>query len=171
MNEQPGDSSLSLFTKALALHQSGKADVAIPLYRARLASAPDHLSCLQLLGAALYQTGRAEAGARAIARVAAILPGTAQLHSNLSLALLACAAYGQALRHAVTAVVLDPLASDYRVNLVLALQEARRFEEAESWAHRTLAAEPGLVAALSALGRHSAGRAATRRPAESWCRR
>jgi predicted TPR repeat methyltransferase len=159
------------------LHQQGRFDAAIALYRQVLAATPRQFDALHLLGVIERQQGRPERAAELIRAALDVDPGQARAHSNLGAALQDLGNTQGALAAYDTALRLDPayaLAWDNRGNTLRRLgrpgDALASYERAlalgagnpDAWLHRALA--------LADLGRHadaaaSAGRALDLRPA------
>ena len=78
-----------MLEEAIRLHQDGRFDEAIPLYRAALASTPENFETHHFLGMALHQSGLTEDAIAAIERALEIRPDYAQAHLNLGRILIA----------------------------------------------------------------------------------
>jgi predicted TPR repeat methyltransferase len=167
----------ALLRQAVQLHQQGRFDAAIALYRQVLAATPRQFDALHLLGVIERQQGRPGRAAELIREALDVDPGQARAHSNLGAALQDLGDAQGALAAYDTAVRLDPayaLAWDNRGNTLRRLgrpgEALASYERAltlgagnpDAWLHRALA--------LADLGRHddaaaSAGRALDLRPA------
>lgn len=77
------------FGQALALHQQGQIQAAMPLYERVLKRNPGHFDALHLGGLLLHQSGQSALGADWMRRALRINPASAVAHHNLALALLA----------------------------------------------------------------------------------
>lgn len=71
------------FTKAVALHQRGELAQAEDLYRQIMASVPQHLDCLNLLGLLALQTGRNQLAVDLIGKAIQLNDKVADFHNNI----------------------------------------------------------------------------------------
>jgi len=86
LSAQP-DAVEELLKQAIAKHQSGAAEAAVPLYEKYIAARPDSFLALSNLGAAYARLGRFEQAITQYQRALKLQPGNAQVQMNLGLAL------------------------------------------------------------------------------------
>ncbi len=117
-----------LIARAFAHHQAGERPQAEALYREVLASAPDDLNGLQLLGLLVLDSGRAAEAAELIGRAVAVVernggvaPRHAALFNNLGNALRAAGRGGEAVAAYRRGVALDPGLAELHANLAVEL--------------------------------------------------
>lgn len=153
--------------RALMLHKAGDVAAAAEIYSKVLLAIPDQLECLQFLGVARAQLGRAAEAVPLLERALALRRNDATLLSNYGFALVAASRPADALVQLERALALRPGAFEALDNKGRALQALRRFEEALACFDQALAIHPGSVdvarrraIALSELHRHDEALAA-----------
>jgi tetratricopeptide (TPR) repeat protein/SAM-dependent methyltransferase len=97
-----------LVEMAYRLHQSGQWRDAERAYQSILASEPNNMAALQLLGVLSHQMGRHDAAVDLIGRAIKQNGGVAELHYNLAAALQALGRFPEALSHYAEAARLKP---------------------------------------------------------------
>jgi tetratricopeptide (TPR) repeat protein len=120
----------ALLRQALAAHQSGQIDRAIPLYRKLLARFADNAQILYLLGTAEAQCGRFSDGVAMLERSLQIAPDNPVAHFNLGKALHHLGRCDDAVWSYARAVGLKPDYAEALFNMAKALRDLARFEEA-----------------------------------------
>ncbi|MES2741344.1 MAG: tetratricopeptide repeat protein [Pseudomonadota bacterium] len=185
MTAAPPSTVTSLLQQAVQLHQQGRYQAALALYRQVLELAPRQFDALHLSGVIARQLGQPERAVALIAEAIALDPAQAVAHCNLGAALQDAGRAAEALASYERAVALKPdyaLALSNRGN---ALRKLGRLEHALASYDRALALRPAYpeawchhAIALQDLGRpaaalDSAERAIALRPAyaEAWCAR
>ena len=108
--------------RAIALHQRGDADAALPIYRDVLAIQPDNPVALHFLGVIHYQRGELAQALPLLERSVALRPDEPEFHNNLGLALAAADREGGAITEYRAALALAPGHAVAWNNLGLALQ-------------------------------------------------
>lgn len=144
---------LETLKRGFALQRSGSTAAAEAAYRDVLASDPDNVHALNLLGVLCVNSDRAEEAAALIGRALRLVPDDPEAHLNLGLALKDLNRPARAAEAFRTAARLAPdkaLASAY---LAGALYELGEFEAAAAAARRALALAPDLPPALVNLAR------------------
>ncbi len=129
-------------TRAATAHEAGDPAGAIPLYRAILAEARDHVDALRLLGVALAQTGHAGAGVASAERAVALAPDYALAWSNLGTVLSEADRPEEAIAAFRRACALDPGSARGWFNLGNALATAPDATAALAAYDRALALQP-----------------------------
>ena len=127
---------------AVALHRSGDADAALPIYREVLSQQPDNPVAQHFLGVIHYQRGKLEEALPLLERAAALQHDEPEFHNNLGLALAAADREADAAAEYRVALSLKP---DHAVawnNLGLALQAANEIAAAIDAFRRALALDP-----------------------------
>ena len=115
---------------AVALHQEGRVDDAVQLYRRVLDTASDHPEAVHYLGIALYQRGESAAGLDGVRRSVALAPDRADFQANLGKVLHDDGRADEAEQAYRAALALDPLDPDTHLKLVPLLVEQERTTEA-----------------------------------------
>ncbi|MFC0402645.1 tetratricopeptide repeat protein [Paraburkholderia rhizosphaerae] len=146
---------------ALEAHRANRLDEAGTLYRAALASVPDHPDALHYYGVLLYQRGDHCAAATLLDRSLTLDPSNAECWSNRGLVAAASDQHELSLHCYRNALRLKPAFADAHNNLAVALQSQGALDEAVDHYRRALAIDPSLVdahvnlgSALGKLGRH-----------------
>jgi tetratricopeptide (TPR) repeat protein len=144
----PAGDVQALFSQALVLHQNGRLSEAAALYHAILATQPNHMDALHLLGVTALQTGSPQRAVELIGQAVAINPGFAAAHNNLGAAFLACGRPGEALAALNRALALTPDYPDGLNNRGSALKSLGQPASALADFERVLALDPGRLDAL-----------------------
>jgi Flp pilus assembly protein TadD len=127
---------------AVALHQRGETQAALPIYNEVLAQQPDNPIAQHFLGVIHYQRGNLAAALPLLERAAALRHDEPEFHNNLGLALAAADRLDEAAEEYRTVLALRP---DHAVawnNLGLALQAENRIEGAIDAFRRALELKP-----------------------------
>ena len=139
-------------SRAVRLHRTGHLGDAEKLYRAILASVPDHPDVLHFLGVLCYQTGDSAEAESLIRKALEIQPGYVDAHNNLGNIFMesdrldeAATAYCEALR-------LDPDHADAHNNLGTVLRAEGRLEGALGEYRRAVSLAPEHADAHHNLG-------------------
>jgi tetratricopeptide (TPR) repeat protein len=109
------------FPTAIQLHVSGRLDEAARIYRAILATNPEHADALHLLGVIAYQKGNHAQACDLIGQAIALQPGVASYYSNLGEVHRATGQLERAQACYRTALTLQPDSSEAANNLGLIL--------------------------------------------------
>jgi len=133
----------ALLRQALSLHQSGRVEKAVPIYRQLLARFPGHAHLLFLLGSAETQRGNAAAGLRLLDQCAAAEPLNADAWNNRGLALQNLKRIDEALQSFDRAGELQPGSPEAFINKGLLLRELGHFPQALESFERALQIDPG----------------------------
>ena len=155
VTELPGDDPASLaqmFDAALQNHQNGRMGEAEDLYRRILASDPNHVDAVHMLGVLAYQAGRAEAAVDLIGRAIALGGDNATFHNNIGEALRYLARLDEATGHFTRAIELDPYAAEGHMNLGNALKQQGQLAPAIDAYRRALDLKPDYPEAHLNLG-------------------
>ncbi|WP_300302646.1 tetratricopeptide repeat protein [Ferrovibrio sp.] len=129
---------------AVELHQAGRLDNAIQLYRVVLQQQPDNDDALHLLGMALEQAGQPQQGKAFVERAIMLNPGASTFRNslgNIFKALQQPDAAADAYRQALQ---IDPRNAEAHNNLGLIAQGQEDWEAARAHFGAALNAEPGL---------------------------
>jgi tetratricopeptide (TPR) repeat protein len=108
-------------SSAVEHHVNGRLDEAAKMYRAILASHPEHADALHLLGLVAHQRGDHQVACQLIGKAIAVQPGVASYYSNLAEAYRASGQSEQALACCRAALVLQPDSAEACNNLGLTL--------------------------------------------------
>lgn len=148
-------------TAAARQHQAGRLDEAEQVYRAILATNPQHITALQCLGILGLQSGRPAVAVEMFDRALTIDDRMPECHHNLALALRALGRLDEAISHYQSAISFKPDHVEAHVNLANALVQRGRFEEAFTSYRRAIDLNPHLAQAHSNLGTALLGRGRT----------
>src|SRR5262245_56468035 len=148
-----------LFASAVQCMQTGQLAEAERLCREILATAPDDVASIHLLGFVAYKAGRPNDAIDLIGRAIALDETNPDCHFNIGLALLAAGRVPEAVTHFNRATALKPDYATAVANLVnltythanQALEQGR-LDEAGVLYQRTLALKPDFAEAHSNLG-------------------
>jgi predicted O-linked N-acetylglucosamine transferase (SPINDLY family) len=110
------------FATALAHQEAGRLDHARTLYRDILASDPDHIESLHLLGLITAGKGQPEAGAEMIRRAMGLAPGRAPHHNSLATVYRLLGRDADALAEFRAAADQRPLSAEIHNNLATTLR-------------------------------------------------
>ncbi len=138
---QPSDPNL-LLQRALSLHQSGKLDKAIALYRQLAARFPGNARVLFLLGSAESQNGNGGEAVRLLEQCLVLDPLNADAYNNLGLALEARERHDEALQSYDRAIALRPGSPEAYINKGLALRRGGHLQPALECFERALDLHP-----------------------------
>jgi predicted O-linked N-acetylglucosamine transferase (SPINDLY family) len=133
----------ALLQQALSLHQSGRVEKAIPIYRQLMARFPGHARLLFLLGSAETQRGNAAEGLRLLEQSIDADPFNADAYNNRGLALQNLKRLDEALDSFDRSIALKPRSAEAFINKGLALREQGRFPEALASFEHALDIDPG----------------------------
>ena len=134
---QPSDPNL-LLQRALSLHQSGKLDKAIALYRQLAARFPGNARVPFLLGSAESQNGNGGEAVRLLEQCLVLDPLNADAYNNLGLALEARERHDEALQSYDRAIALRPGSPEAYINKGLALRRGGHLQPALECFERAL---------------------------------
>ena len=137
----------ALVQQAVRLQQQGQLLQARTIYEQVLASLPDHLNALHLLGVICLQTGQFARAAEVIARAIRLFPGNAQLHSNLGIALERLGQLEPALASYERAIQASPGHADAYVNRGNVERRLGRLQAALTSYERAIDLRPALAEA------------------------
>lgn len=130
---------------AIQLHQSGRLQEALPLYREALELDPDNPDALHLCGILAHQIGRHVEALELVDRALARLPGFADAHNTRGNLLRALGRPDDALGAFRQAMALAPGSAMAWSNLGNALRDLGRPEEALRAYREAIARDPGLA--------------------------
>ena len=120
------------FEAALAHHRAGRLLQAEAIYREILASEPDRVDCIQLLGVALLQAGQPDKALDVVARAVELQPGNSLHHGNMAGALRALGRRDEAIASYRRALQLKPDSLDVHNQLGVLLGECGDLTGAEA---------------------------------------
>jgi Flp pilus assembly protein TadD len=106
--DKDGSPAAQLLASAIALQNAGSFDKAEVIYRRLLATYPDDVGLLNLLGPTIAQQGRLEEALRVMEKVVSLAPGHAEAHYSLGLTLQRLARYHEAVSSYDRALRLNP---------------------------------------------------------------
>jgi tetratricopeptide (TPR) repeat protein len=148
-------------SRAIAFHQQGRAQDAIPLYRNFLRANRKHIGAANLLVVALMQAGRLEEAVEAGQRALQLDPSQASTHYNLGTILQRLNRDEQAIGYFETAVKLNPKDFQAYNNLGVVLKALGRsndaigaFRKAKDLRPDFVEAHSNLASALSVTARY-----------------
>jgi predicted O-linked N-acetylglucosamine transferase (SPINDLY family) len=127
---------------AVRHHRDGELPQAESLYRQILATIPDHLDALHLLGLLAHHTGRLPLAIDLLRRATQLNPTQLGWHAELARALLDTGDYQAAAVACEAELKLDPQALGAWTNLGVCRYEQERLDEAADCFRRMLAIEP-----------------------------
>lgn len=156
----PEHSTTSLLQQAVALHQQGKLDAALTLYREVLALDARQSDALHLSGVIARQQGDAHGAVRLIEQALAIDPAQARPHCNLGAAYADLGESARALACYDAAIALDPRYALAHSNRGNALRQLGRLEQAVASYDTALRLNPASfdAACQRAIALHDQGR-------------
>lgn len=141
-----------LFQRSLRVHRAGQIEAAERYYGQVLATAPDHLEALHMLGVCALQRDAPERALFFLARARSLGLRTAEHASNFALALKAVGRINEAERELRSALAAQPASVEARVNLANLLSETDRPDAALDVLRPALDAEGTIPAVWRALG-------------------
>jgi Flp pilus assembly protein TadD len=148
---ESADSMLTAFSRALKVHQGGREDRAIVLYRRILCRNPSLPEVHCNLGAALAALGRLEEAESSLRRAISLKRDYPEPHANLGMALKILGRLDEAEAALRRAIELRPRWPELLSKLGITLYELGRPEAAEAVFHRAIALKPGLAEAQAYL--------------------
>lgn len=141
-----------LLNRGLRLHQAGKVQEAVAVYRQVLAVRPEQPDALHLLGVALYQTGQLPQSLECLRKAVQLQPANPAYANSLGVALLAAGRADEAIGYFRRALRLKPDYADAHSNLGNAHFEKGQYAQAIASCRRALAISPDHADALYNLG-------------------
>lgn len=141
-----------LLREAVALHEKGELDDALPLYRRFLDDDPANPTALQLLGLLHSQRGEYDAAIEYLRASLTLFPQQAEVANNLGNALSRSGRTSEAIESYQSAVRLQPGYADAWRNLGLAQLDAAQFAAAAGSFRRCLELRPDDAATWLCLG-------------------
>jgi tetratricopeptide (TPR) repeat protein len=142
----------SIFSQALAFHQTGRLADAERLYRSVLRSLPLHFNSLNLLGLLHYQRGEYKAAIGHLDLALTVNPNDAAAYNYRGATLKELGRPDDALASYSKAIALNPNFADAYYNRGNALKEQRGFEEALTDYDQALALNPDHADAFNSRG-------------------
>ncbi|HEY8966085.1 MAG TPA: tetratricopeptide repeat protein, partial [Candidatus Methylacidiphilales bacterium] len=149
---KPGRGPSPDLAEAMALHKAGQLAEAIERYRAIRRAFPKDLAALNLLGAALIQSGDAAEALPLLEEACALAPGFAEAESNRAAALNALVRFAEAEEAARLALKAKPDYPEALNNLGNALQARHLHRDAVEAYEKSLALRHGAAETLNACG-------------------
>lgn len=140
------------FNRALTLHQSGRLEQAMSIYRRLLHDDPDNADVLHLLGVAAHQQGDHGRAVELIGRAIALCPSIAVFHANLAEAYRALRQFDRAIGCGRTALRLHPDFAEAANHLGLALFDTGKTDAAIEQFEKAIRLKPDLALAHNNLG-------------------
>jgi protein O-GlcNAc transferase len=137
-----------LFGLAIAACQQGVLDVAERNFKTLLATEPNHIAALNLLGVVLAQLGKFEEAERVIERAIRIAPKSDTTFCNQGIVLKQLKRLPEALTAFDKALRLNPKVPDTWNNRGTVLSEMKRFEQALSDFERAIELKPDFADAF-----------------------
>ena len=138
--------------RGITLHQAGRIDDALALYKQVLEIDDRQPDALNLAGVAKYQTGDAESAVSLLRQATVYAPRSADAHSNLGNVLRAMGRTSEALIAYQRAVALKPDFAEAHNNLGTALRMLDRPEDAVRSYRQAIALKPDYADAHGNLG-------------------
>jgi Flp pilus assembly protein TadD len=137
---------------ALSQHQSGRFDLAEPLYRQILQSDPNNFQAVHLLGLVAQQTGRSDEALHLLSRAVQLRPDSSEAHYNHGIILKTAGRVEEAVVSYQQALRLKPNSPEALNNLGEALLSLGRQNEAVASLRQALVLKPNYSGALNNLG-------------------
>jgi tetratricopeptide (TPR) repeat protein len=131
--------------QAVALHEGGDPEAALPIYREVLAQQPDNPIAQHFLGVIHYQQGKLDDALPLLERAAMLRHDEPEFHNNLGLALAAADREDDAVAEYRVALKLKPDHAAAWNNLGLALQASNEVGAAIDAFRRALVLKPGFT--------------------------
>ncbi|HEX2138498.1 MAG TPA: tetratricopeptide repeat protein [Woeseiaceae bacterium] len=141
-----------LLREAVALHEAGKLDEALPAYQRFIDQDPSNPTGLQLFGLLHSQRGEYQAAIEYMKASLDLFPEQAEVANNLGNALSRSGLIEEAIERYTSAVRLQPRYADAWRNLGLSQLEAKRYIDAAASFRRCLELRPDDAAAWLSLG-------------------
>ena len=138
--------------QAFSLHQAGRLQEALGLYRDVLAARPNHPDALNLGGIATFQLGDANQGLKLLRAAIAHKPDHVDAHNNLGNVLKASGKLEEAEAAYRRALDIKPDYADAHFNLGILLEEVGKLDDAEAAYRGALEVKPDFAEALFKLG-------------------
>ena len=138
--------------RASAALQRGDLAEAERLGRLMLAAKPDYFDALHLTGLIATRTGRAEEAVGLLSKAASGIPGNADLHYNLGVALHELRRHAEAVASYQRAIAIRPAFAEALNNCGNALRELGRYADAVASYDRAIAIRPDLAGAHNNRG-------------------
>ncbi|HTU20061.1 MAG TPA: tetratricopeptide repeat protein [Gemmataceae bacterium] len=138
--------------QAIAHHQRGELDQAIPIYQQILSQHPNHADALHLLGLASLQRRQPKQAIELIKRAIARTPSEAIYHGNLGEAYRAVGQLDRAAACYQVALRLKPELADVATNFGLVLMRQGRTAQAANLFRQALQHQPDYAVAHNGLG-------------------
>ena len=146
---------------ASGFYKAGRFGEAEALYRAILATNPEHFDSLHAVGVLCLKRNAPQEALAPLEKALAVQPDFAEAHNDLGMALAALDRHGEALAHFERAIALSPAFATAHNNLGNALSVLDRRRDAIAYFRRAIELRPGyalaefnLANALSKLERH-----------------
>lgn len=144
----------AILERATALHLSGQAEQAIPLYAYLLKSNPNHPDLMHRMGMALHQTGRMEPAAQMFSAAIQRRPEEPTYRHALGVALHGLGRIDEAVSAYEDAVRLNPLLADALASLGGILAVGERRADGVAMLHRAAILTPAGDEVWSRLANH-----------------
>lgn len=138
--------------RAVTLFNSGDFTATEVFARQLLQRYPEHGFGWKILGVVLKSLGRTAEALEPMRKAAALLPGQADVHSNLGITLKNLGLLEEAVASYRRALQLKPDLAEAHCNLGVALKDLGRSREAEACYRRSLQINPNMAEAHSNLG-------------------
>ncbi|WP_447603379.1 tetratricopeptide repeat protein [Nitrospira sp. Nam80] len=142
----------ALVEQAKRAHQAGQLQQAEQMYRAALATAPDHPDATHYLGLLYYRLGRLEEALHLLVEACSLDQGNPLYWFNTGVVAQRAGKRDEAVRAYQQALLLNPRHLEARANLGNVLKELGRLEEAEEAYEHVLRTAPDHVETLNSLG-------------------
>jgi predicted O-linked N-acetylglucosamine transferase (SPINDLY family) len=136
------DQQQKVLQQALAHHGANRLDAARQLYRKLLEADPQNGHVIHLLGTLYLQQGDGATALELIGRAKALMPGLAEVHANLGLALAANGRLDDAIAAYRSAIALRPNLAAAHNHLAMALAGKGQFPEAVIAMQRAITIDP-----------------------------
>jgi protein O-GlcNAc transferase len=140
------------FESGVSHHRAGRLAEAERIYRQILASHPDHVDVLHLLGALASQLNKLDDAEELVRRVIRLKPDSAEAHNTLGLVLAGKGEFEGAVDSFRRAIQINPNQGEWCVNLGNALKKVGQIDEAIALYRRAIGLKPDLADAYNNLG-------------------
>jgi tetratricopeptide (TPR) repeat protein len=147
----PADRIVKLLALALRHHRSGELAEAAAHYRTILATDPNHVESLHLLGVVAHQNGRHKEAVDLMGRAIALNDRVPAYHNNIGMALRALGRVEDAAAHYTRAIGLKPDFAEAYSNLGDVLKGQGKLDEAVAQYQRVLVLRPNVAEAHNIL--------------------